>query len=164
MSRRRQKYEKTLRNSSIDHSAKSKAQYYKNLKIPGEGRNSNQTAQPAQNSMILRTQTANLGSGGFQNMAPQQAPPIRSNMSTNFGNINAGGFNGNNAPLRRNISTNPGIVGMGGNMGQNAASFGNINSIQQRAYASQSGGLPPLFIGFLTNDVSMKHVQFMVDT
>lgn len=111
--------------------------------------------------MVLRTQTLNIGSGasGFNQNPTDFSNPIRHQTSTNF----AGGFqhtaSGGNFPLRRNLSTNPGNILVSNNTsGANFASIQNISAADQKAFAAQAGGLPPLFIGFLTNDVSMKHV------
>ena len=151
----------------MEHGSNAQAEYYKSVQIPGENKQNSQNTPQGQNNMVLRTQTMNMGSGqgNFNSGSQSFNPPIRHQTSSNFG----GGFqdfsNPNNAPLRRNLSNNPGNIFLNSsNGGANFSSIQNISAADQKAFAAQAGGLPPLFIGFLTNDVSMKHVQFMVDT
>lgn len=154
--------EKTSKNDSIDHSGKSKSNFYRNLKVPGENlqqRNTMNSQNPRE--LLLRTQTANFGGGGQiinNSNTNVPNPPIIHQRSTNFDNF------GQSGQLRRQISfmNNQSNYNNSG-LNSTAASLG-LGNLQSRAYATQSGGLPPLFVGFLTNEASMGHVQFMLDT
>lgn len=145
--------EKNSNKDSIDHSGKSKSNFYRNVKVPGESRISQKSTQG--NSMVLRTQTANLGGAGMMQIE-QPRPVIQHQRSTNFGGYQSQGA------IRRQISFNERPSGMNASLNSSSGNFG--AQVSQRAFATQAEGMPPLFVGFLTNDVSMKHVQFMMDT
>ena len=101
----------------------------------------------------------NTGSGSYNHTPAPFNPPIRHQTSTNFSNGFLDAEAGNNPKQRGGLASNPGIGNLlNSNSGANFSNVQSISAADQKAFAAQAGGLPPLFIGFLTNDVSMKHV------
>ena len=158
--------ERTTRNSTIHHSNNTKSSFYQSVRIPGESANT-QTGHNQggiDTSMVLRTQTTNLGSTGTPQFGQNRQPPqtqnsaLRHNRSTNFEG---------NMPFKRQISFMN--KSRGSTQPSQQSGFNPVQQpfsaaqFQQRAYSTQSNGMPPLFVGFLTNEASLHHVQFMLD-
>jgi len=99
----------------------------------------------------MRTKTSNVG--GFNPGFMNQAMPSYNEQQTITPMLDR------DAPLRRQISMSTPAAQLGG------AVLGNQGlGINAKAFATQANGMPPLFVGFLTNDASMGHIKTLLDT